>query len=194
MPCELLRGVMVRAGRQALEHAVNTFINNRGVSCFSEVNDDLLMWSHYGGRYRGFCLEFDTSYTPFEKITKVEYSSSLPEIDLMPMLLCDDFEQVTTLFSCKAAAWDYEREWRAVHQNAGTLYTYSAQSLTGVFFGPEISDSALEIICLILQGQNPDVRFWRGRRSPHEFKVEFEPFQYVPYVVARELRPQELAR
>ena len=35
------------------------------VLCFSEINDDILMWSHYSDGHRGFCLKFDTSYPPF---------------------------------------------------------------------------------------------------------------------------------
>ena len=43
-----------------------------GITCLSEVKDDLLMWSHYGGKYKGFCLEFDSKYAPFTKTLKVK--------------------------------------------------------------------------------------------------------------------------
>ena len=182
---EELRQMLMRAGRSAFDHAVSDFINKRGVTCFSERNDDLLMWSHYGGQYKGFCLEFDTAHTPFEKIKKVKYSKELPSIDLAPLLVSDNYEQVLELFSVKAEAWRYEDEWRAIHAEAGTLYTYPAESLTGVFFGPQIRDQALEIICLILQGQNESVRFWRGHRSTTEFKVVFENFTYTSFLEAK---------
>lgn len=184
---EQLRQMFLRAGRSALDHAVQEFMNRRGVTCFSERNDDLLMWSHYGGKYKGFCLEFDTTHTPFEKIMKVTYSRDVPTIDLEPLLRSDSYDQVLALFSTKAEAWSYECEWRAVHAEAGTLYSYPAESLTGVYFGPDISDHALEIICLILQGQNEGVRFWRGRRSTTSFKVDFESLTYTSYLRARKL-------
>lgn len=184
---EQLREIFLREGRSVLDHAVQEFLTKRGVSCFSERNDDLLMWSHYGGRHKGFCLEFDTSHTPFEKIMKVKYSQTLPVVDIAPLLASDNYEQVLELFTTKAEAWRYECEWRAVHAEAGTLYTYSAESLTGVYFGSEISDQALEIVCLILQGQNEGVRFWRGRRNPTIFKVDFEPFTYTSYLRAKSM-------
>jgi len=45
----------------------------------------------------------------------------------------------------------------------------------------------MEILCLIIQGQNPQVEFWRGRLSKSEFKVEFEKVDYMPHVVAKEM-------
>ena len=51
-----------------------------GCCCFSEKNDHILMWSHYGNGHRGFCLEFDTSFTPFKNnLFKVRYSNDYPK-------------------------------------------------------------------------------------------------------------------
>jgi hypothetical protein len=184
-PVQILRTNFVSAGRKALDEAIKKFINTRGVSCFSEKNDDLLMWSHYGGSHKGFCLEFDTAFEPFTKIRKVRYSSEMPQIDLMPLLISDDHDQVLDLFATKAKAWEYECEWRALHANAGTSYTYPAQSLTGVFFGPQMSAEAIEIVCLVLQGQSETVQFWRGKRSTAAFKVNFENFTYTSHLKAK---------
>lgn len=182
---DTLRQTLLRAGRSALEHAVGEFLQRRGVTCFSERHDDLLMWSHYGGRYKGFCLEFSTALPPFDKIKKVTYRKDLPTVDLAPFLVADNYAQVLELFCTKSEAWAYEVEWRGIHAQAGTCYTYPTDSLTGVYFGPEISNESLEIICLILTGQNDVVKFWRGKRSTTEFKVEFEQFTYTSYLDAK---------
>lgn len=177
-----LREILLRSARLALEASVQAFLARRGVTCFSELCDDLLMWSHYGGRYQGFCLEFDPMKANFGKVKKVTYSNELPLLDLVPLLASDNYEQVLSLFTTKAEAWRYEAEWRAVHAEAGTLYGYPSECLTGVYFGPDISEQALEIVCLILKGQNENVRFWKGRRSSTAFKVEFELFTYMSYI------------
>lgn len=31
------------------------------ITCFSEVNNEQLMWAHYAGSYSGFCIEYDFS-------------------------------------------------------------------------------------------------------------------------------------
>lgn len=174
-----LRDMLLRANERALKTSQENIVL-RGISCFSEVNNELLMWSHYGGKYKGFCLEFDTSHQPFEKAIKVKYSTEMPHIDPTTMLLKDDFDSVMALYSTKSMSWSYEKEWRVFHEEAGMAYHYPTKCLTGIYFGPAISSEALEIICLVLQGQNPHVGFWKGRRSPTEFKVEFEEFTYTP--------------
>lgn len=181
------RKLLMKSGQTVLEEHVEKFLHTRGVSCFSEVRDDLLMWSHYGGRYRGFCLEFDTSDALFEKALPVRYSTEVPQIDLVPILKNDDFDQVLTLFTTKSSSWSYEREWRVLHEQAGTLYTYPDRCLTGIYFGPEMKSAAIEIICLVLQGQNSSVRFWRGKRSKSAFKVDFEEFTYTSFLQAKSL-------
>lgn len=87
-----LRGLLLRANAGAIKTAQENFVH-RGISCFSEVNNELLMWSHYGGKYKGFCLE--------------------------------------------------------------------------------------------MQDQNPHVRFWKGRKSAVQFKVEFDEFTYTPTLKAK---------
>ena len=52
----LLNDGMYKALNANKEH----FSNTRGVCCFSEIKDGLLMWAHYSSGYKGFCLEFCT--------------------------------------------------------------------------------------------------------------------------------------
>ena len=180
-----LRGNFLRAGRQATEKTVEEFLKNRGATCFSEHNDDLLMWSHYGERYQGICLEFSTSFEPFHLAKKVSYRSDIPAVDLVRMLCNDDYDESLNLFFTKSTSWAYEQEWRCIHHVAGTAFTYKTESLTGVYFGPDIGAEMLEIVCLILAGQNETVKLWSGARSPSEFKVVFEPFTYASHLEAK---------
>lgn len=180
-----LRQILLGIGHTVLKNTVKSFLQERGVTCFSENNDNLLMWSHYGGRYAGFCLEFSTAFTPFDKIRKVKYRTDLPKIDLKTLHVSDNYDQVLEFYCTKSEAWSYESEWRAVHAKAGTKFGYQSECLTGVYFGPDISSESLEIICLILGGQNETVKLWRGKRSTTEFKVEFEPFTYTSHLEAK---------
>jgi hypothetical protein len=180
-----LRAALLRAARTAFKQVVDEFLTKRGVACFSEINDDLLMWSHYGGKYKGFCLEFDTSSDALRKIHQVRYLPSLPALTIATILLDADFHPVKELFCSKSDAWAYEREWRAIHNVAGTEYGYPATTLTGIYFGPDMDAQSLEIVCLILLGQNDRVNLWKGRRSESEFKVLFEPITYTSHLEAK---------
>ncbi|WUR16022.1 DUF2971 domain-containing protein [[Empedobacter] haloabium] len=181
---EHLRQIFVKSAADTVAAKIKDFSERRGVSCFSESCNDLLMWAHYGGNYKGFCLEFESAY--FAKLHKVNYSSTMPTFDPIPILRGEmEANDFMSVFSSKSPSWAYEKEWRALHANVGTLYSYPPQVLTGVYFGPEITKAALEIICLILQGQNETVKFWRGVKSTSEFKVEFDQIDYQSHLNAK---------
>lgn len=182
-----LRIMLLRIGQDVLNQEVSRFLSQRGVSCFAEQPDNLLMWSHYAGHHKGFCLEFKTESEPFQKIMRVKYSADMPAFDLVPMLCDQNFDQILELFCTKAIDWQYEREWRAIHKEAGTAYTYPAEALTGVYFGPEATFTSFEIIALILAGQNEQVKLWKGLRSRSDFTVEFELVTYTSHIEAKRL-------
>jgi len=180
--------LLKRIAREEITSQRENFIAKLGVTCLSEENDNLLMWSHYGGRYKGFCLEFDTNYEPFNKSIKVEYSHKMPKIDPVSLVLRDGKDQFIQLFCLKSKSWEYEREWRVMHTTAGTLYTYPPEALSGIYFGPDMEFECLEIIALILQNQNLNTKLYQGRRSNEFFKVEFStPFTYTSFLDAKNL-------
>jgi hypothetical protein len=180
-----LRILVMRTGQHSLERAIADFLKQNGVTCLSESNNNLLMWSHYAGQCKGFCLEFDTERAPFLKARQVKYTSRMPSIDLVSMICEENDEQVLDLYCTKAEDWKYEREWRCIHKEAGTAYTYESEALTGVFFGPDMPFAAFEVAALILQGQNNKVQLWRGSRSKSKFAVDFTPVTYTSHLEAK---------
>ncbi|MBL4898871.1 MAG: hypothetical protein COC04_02140 [Gammaproteobacteria bacterium] len=182
-----LKQWIVKIAQTSINKIAEENIKKRGVTCFSEVNNELLMWSHYANKYTGFCMEFDTSYEPFSRVRKVSYRNSMPALSITDALLNDNYDQFLELYCIKSEAWEYEREWRCIHNEASKNWHYEPESLTAVYFGPEIDRGSLEIICLILQGQNPNVTFWQGKRSNEKFSVEFKIFEYFSHLKAKEL-------
>lgn len=182
-----LKAWLKKVGWESMNRLAEENIRTRGVTCFSEINDDLLMWSHYADKYKGICLEFDTQYEPFIKAKKVVYCEKMPSLSITDAILNDNYQQILDLYCTKSSSWEYEKEWRCIHQDAGTKWVYEADALTGVYFGPEVDFAALQIVCLILQGQNASVAFYRGSRSEEHFIINFEKFEYTPYLRAKEL-------
>lgn len=181
-----LRESFIKGAKEAFQEAKSEFLNKRGVTCFSETNNNLLMWSHYANKSQGFCLEFDTNYPPFEKIEKVDYKDTIPTIEMSSVLLHRNYDEFfIKLYITKSTDWAYEQEWRGIHKVRDTAFTYESRCLTGVYFGPDVPSETREIICLILQGQNETVRFYRGRRSESQFKMLFEEFTYTSYLEAK---------
>lgn len=186
-PPRVLRERLVKILGKTVEEQRERFLTTKGVCCFSEINDDLLMWAHYGGCYRGICLAFDTRFEPFHKIRKVSYVEKMPQIEVRPIVEGDATQVFESLFCTKSRSWAYEREWRCMHAEANKLYTYRPEALKAVYFGPRVDPADMEIVCLILAGQNPGVELWVAKRSETEFKVEFEKKTYTPHIVAKRL-------
>ncbi|HVZ47069.1 MAG TPA: DUF2971 domain-containing protein [Ramlibacter sp.] len=185
MTVPALRAMLLKTGQDVLEKQVRQFVSQRGVSCFSEVPDNLLMWSHYASHHRGFCLEFRTDAEPFQRIRPVTYSKTMPEYDLAKMLYDRDFDHIESLYCTKGWDWSYEREWRCIHKEGGTAFTYAAEALTGVYFGSQASFTTIEIVALILAGQNEHVQLWQGARSKSAFSVEFRQMSYTSHLEAK---------
>ncbi len=142
--------------------------------CFSEVNDDILMWSHYADMHHGYCLKFAaTDETPFfGEAQQVTYSASLPVVDIV-----DDSanDKAAKVLLTKCIDWKYEREWRIVNYKSGVgPHEYPAELLVGVIFGARMP-----------AGDRAKIRGWLGRRrhpvgvyealqSDRDFRVEIQ--------------------
>lgn len=150
----------------------------KGVCCFSSINDNLLMWSHYASSGKGFCLEFDATTEPFNKVQPVRYQKEPPTLNYERVFSVDMYFWIEALFCTKSVHWSYEKEYRIFHNEINKVAHYPSRSLTGVYFGPEIDDAFAETICLILQGQNPTVKFYRGTRARDSYRVHFDEVSY----------------
>lgn len=163
----------------------NNLLHNRGCTCFSELNDNILLWSHYADGHKGICLEFDASYPLFSKAKKVNYSLEFPVIDTMKYLYGSQDEKIIegekTLIT-KHELWNYEKEWRLFHKESNKLYGYSTEALNSVYFGLSVRSVDIEIICLILQGQNHNIKFYKANKDKSKYAIWFEEFAYTPHI------------
>jgi len=106
-------------------------LRNYAVACFSETNDNFLMWSHYASGHSGVCLEYEfpdieegvcefdcetryfhegkfLHYT--EKIRKVEYRDSLESINFYDFLEVFFSHNDIDLIHLTKSRWHYYAE------------------------------------------------------------------------------------
>jgi hypothetical protein len=89
--------------RTELKRITSKFLENSYAICFSESNNNFLMWSHYASNHSGICLEFsleNSGYFPF--ISKArrnfdfeKYKQILSEWDLKTYMYWDRIWKVT---------------------------------------------------------------------------------------------------
>lgn len=177
-PTEQLRATVEAAGRAQMAEFSFENYSLRGVSCFSDAPDNTLLWSHYGGGHRGICLELDTESPWLGRLHKVVYSDEIPEIDLVALLLGDRSRLLSGLLT-KATCWSYEREWRAIHQAAGTSYCYGIDALTAVYLGAALSPQERDVVAHLVHGT--PTRLYEMVRSDSSFGVTPRSVTYQPY-------------
>ncbi len=83
-----------------------------GLTCFSEIPTDLLMWAHYADSHGGLVIGFDTNHQVFSTLGRlfpVKYRLRRPR--LSSAVANDD---AFVHLGVKSRDWKYEREWRLV--------------------------------------------------------------------------------
>jgi hypothetical protein len=122
------------------------------ITCFTETNDNELMWSHYADGHKGACVEYDLKLLNSEhsKILKhlfpIIYSEKriwFRNIDSLiesHMRLKDaiansyeydgeeNLDDILPMFLTKSNVWDYEHEWRIIYSKK-QMYDYDNKEL-----------------------------------------------------------------
>ncbi|MFH4966540.1 DUF2971 domain-containing protein [Gaetbulibacter sp. M235] len=122
-----------------------------GVTCFSQVSKDFLMWSHYAKSHSGICLGFDISklYSSLEKVSesdrglfKISYKKKFQTKDFF----LDGSDSIFHLLKTKSKNWKYEREVRIIYTNLTLnkelerFISFGNESISEIIFGASFED------------------------------------------------------
>jgi len=166
-----------------IDDIVRDLLNRGGVACFSEVNDEILMWSHYTNGHRGICLEFekdllDAEWSRFHGVRRVLYSDDLPAFD--PTL--PGIERTIRRILTKYSGWKYEKEWRAMNvpeKGPGSAnINFPPDSLTALIFGCRTADSHKRLIQdWIAAGPCKNVKLCEARPKRESFALDIVDYR-----------------
>ena len=149
------------------------------ITCFSEVNNEQLMWAHYAGSYSGFCIEYDFSKScdsAFLRGTaKVEYTNEKPCKDQF-----DDMgEYESKVMLTKSECWSYEKEWRSRKIAEYGLWKskiypiIDAHScITAIYLGCNMPDEYQKVI--LDHYRNTEVKVFQMKLCDDKFDMYFE--------------------
>lgn len=176
----------VRRYNKVFEANEKVFRKTLGFACFSERKDNLLMWSHYGGGGKGFCLEFDPRHKPFhndedDALVPVQYRKRLLEAaDTVNFLKARERNAKMRFdpnFAHKAEEWKYEEEWRLVKEITNDRETrkipYDAETLKGIYFGVVATETTIRIVRAIVKDVCPATKLYKMHLNEDEYKLEF---------------------
>jgi hypothetical protein len=145
-----------------------------GVFCLSEVNNDILMWSHYADCHKGVCIEFSMPLgsAPEEVMSQVNYRDEFPTLDLYER---EKLEIVRPCFLTKARHWHYEKEWRAIRTAGAGTEKVPRKAITGVILGCKISMAHEKLVRELAANHHPPLNIYRTRQLPDRYALEVVP-------------------
>lgn len=142
-----------------------------GAVCFTENENDDIMWSHYGGNHKGICIEYDKTKHPFNLSEKVKYVNEVANIEINNLSYFETqiLKKFKEVFLRKNTIWNYENEWRLLSQaNSFQKYLPDAiKSITFGFFCDEKSKTEIHEVTDHLK-----IKYFDVVRSKDSYKIE----------------------
>jgi hypothetical protein len=161
------------------------------ILCLSEINDSILMWSHYAQNHAGAVLEFadvEGLDSPYRVSMPVSYLAKTPQIAdsaAMATMIAGGppaFESgyLSRAICSKAAAWNYEREWRIL-TGGGRLpdeeveyARFDRRELVGVYFGCRASEDFRAKAIETIKANYPNAVLWQCVPAYDAWAISFQ--------------------
>jgi len=163
---------MCRIISDDLELLNSNIKNTYKISCFTELNKSMLMWSHYSHNHTGFCIEYskDIKSNFFKYLFPINYTDKLfniteyynyPSADRNINYL---LQGITT----KSKEWTYEREWRLIQRGelSGGI-KFPMPMPKAIYLGAKISSENLRNMKYIAKKKNIEL-----------YKMELDKLEY----------------
>ena len=158
-----------------------------GMACFSKRENNPLMWAHYAGRNKGFCLGFGAELRlgAGERFREVAYSDKLPDTNAYKFWMSNDGDELfMKILSHKPDYWKYEEEWRLIRKHKvdrardhiGVIKrekSYKPEALKAVYLGADAELGTQKAVRAIIKDRYPDTELWQMR--PNKNKYELKP-------------------
>ncbi|NBQ67484.1 MAG: DUF2971 domain-containing protein [Nitrosomonadaceae bacterium] len=149
------------AALDALSKAANevlSFVDKSGVFSLSYNPLNELIWAHYGGSHRGFCVGYD-----LQKLVEFEpslhYCIDVQYSDTAPVLRSEQLIGAATpvilqqILGVKSTPWHYEEEVRLVTSPPG-LHEHDFRAVKRVYFGLRCLESTRLAVMETLAGRD----------------------------------------
>lgn len=151
------------------------------VACFSEINDSILMWSHYAQNHQGFCIEYDLNDWDCKGHLKpVRYTNKRHYIpgDFAGTLPPGSGNAIMDAALYKSDVWSYEKEWRLVmgridishpEYTGRTPACFLKNQITAVYLGAKADPKYRAAICKHFAGS--DIKIYQMQMQTDSYKL-----------------------
>jgi hypothetical protein len=147
----------------------NEIVSSHGVVCYSKVEPNLIMYSHYADKHKGMCLEFNIPSKNNYKLKKVKYCIEFEKIQfsLDPVIFKDEIEKIMTT---KSIHWNSEEEYREIFASKECYSEYPGM-LTGIIFGCKTNRQDIVYISSLFENKMDKIEISKSFVFPNSFKL-----------------------
>ncbi len=159
-----------------LQDLVSKVMDRIGVTCLSEINDNILMWSHYANSHKGVCIQFDLGKMVSDDhiLVRINYDDNYPLHNFITQ--GDNPTGLSkAVIGTKSSLWSYEREFRLI---SGVIGRNSIQrdSVTQVIFGCRSTEERMIIDLFNSNGYRPS--YLKTYKKDSEFGLDIKALSY----------------
>ncbi|MFC2152687.1 DUF2971 domain-containing protein [Bacteroidota bacterium] len=168
-----------RETENILRNAVSVLKNNIGICCLSEINDEILMWSHYSKKHTGICIGIEIDIKEFAKNKIFFFPVNYVVKYESKYFGSDKNERDKSLIywtKTKYLKWKYEKEVRLIdfeyfnHHKSG-LYNIEKSKIKEVYFGTNIDKDKKKKIIKIINSFDTKPAYYQMELKNDEFSL-----------------------
>jgi hypothetical protein len=162
---------------------VLAFVDKSGVFSLSYNPLQELIWAHYGGSHRGFCIGYDpqklVDFEPnIHQVLDVQYSNAAPTVASTDLLSADSAITILRkMLAVKSKPWSYEEEVRVITQPPG-LHKHDYRAVKVIYFGLRCPESTRMAVMEALAGRGVTYQQVVSPQSSYALKSATLPDQY----------------
>lgn len=147
------------------------------MSCFSEVNDSILMWSYYANCHQGVCIEYDLSQLDPLNHLNQEILQHLSKVHYSPIRADNLLERDDTSFlnflTSKADVWAHEHEWRIICNTEEEFLPLDC--ISAIYLGANFNLNAQKYQNIIKAANTYDsLKIYKCKLNSEKFQIDFD--------------------
>lgn len=155
---------------------------DRGVSCFSRKNDNLLMWSHYADSHKGICIGFNLlelylsmdRHSNEKMVVLADYTDTFSPLSYYEHKI----ESIVRWLKTKSNIWSYEEEIRIImkglkfNETSKFIAGVDQRAFNSVYLGTRVSTENEKLILELCKKRYPEVTVSKIKPMESQFKLE----------------------
>lgn len=171
-----------------MNNIISGFVDNSAIACFTENNNNFLMWSHYASAHHGICLEFEvptkdktTGDFPLNLLPETHHENYPFDIDIHKVIYTDSLEAFDFFNFLPAFSESDNPDLKHLSKARYHLYGNEMKNVFTIKLSPWSSEQEWRIVDVNFTKKLPEDRishfnvkaisaFYFGARISHENK------------------------